>query len=327
MNPDGGQSREGLDGLPIDAAVEAVLERGEDRDPEAVRTALENVASDGVVDREAAEAAQENLAGTLFTPETRAELASIDVASAREHAEDVADVDAVRTRLADLEARADDIQGRADALGPALQDLLERDPETADLYDLAAAVQSLTEEANAVHREADQLRFDVETFETWLGDAETRFGDLEDDADALRTSLEEIDSALDGLEPAAEEDGDGDDRAADLAPAWLNTTLQHRTLGLTLADLRAELADLRTLADRDDEEAPELADGIEARLEELAARHEALGTRLERLAAPAWRTRYGDRLAAFEAELAAFEPPVDWGAVQTTLREHSVAVE
>ncbi|MFB6073755.1 MAG: halo transducer protein [Haloarculaceae archaeon] len=328
MSVDGDHTEEDLEGLSIDAAVDAVVADGDDRDPQAVRSALGHVTADGVVSREAADGALDRAAEMIFTPETRAELAAVDLADARERAAPVEDVDAVQTRLAALETRVDAVEERADALGPALEDLLDRDPETADLYDLGVAVQSLTEAANGVHRDADQLRFDIEDFEEWLGDPETRYSELNGDVDAVASSLDELRAVPASLSKADGRAVAGDHAGEDArAVTWANATLRHRTLGLMLADLRAELGDLRTLDDHEQTAGGDDAasgDRIDARLDDLGTRLDAIGDELDDVADPAWRDRYADDVDAFEAELDRFEPPVDWGAIRAALREHSL---
>jgi hypothetical protein len=88
--------------------------------------------------------------------------------------------------------------------------------------------------------------------------------------------------------------------------------------GLLLSDLRAELVGLRTLADRSKSDGDALA-AFDDRLDDLHARREEVAAGLDELALPAWKTRYGDDLATFEAELDALEPPVPWGSVQKAL--------
>ncbi|MFC7047116.1 hypothetical protein ACFQH6_18500 [Halobacteriaceae archaeon GCM10025711] len=110
--------------------------------------------------------------------------------------------------------------------------------------------------------------------------------------------------------------------AGDDGRAWLDVAFQHRVQRLVLADVRAELADLRTWADREDIADEERTAAVESRLDDLESRLAAADDRLDDVARPEWRERFGDRLSAFEAALDGFEPPVDWADVQAAVDEH-----
>jgi hypothetical protein len=101
-------------------------------------------------------------------------------------------------------------------------------------------------------------------------------------------------------------------------------TQRQRVNELVVADARAELADVRTWAERAGEETADI-DGLADRLDDLESRRERLGDRLDDLARPAWREQYGEALSAVEATLDEFEPPVDFGAVQAALDDHGPA--
>jgi hypothetical protein len=105
----------------------------------------------------------------------------------------------------------------------------------------------------------------------------------------------------------------------DPAARWADAAMRARVLSLLVSDLRAELADLRVLAERVD--AP-FRTGLTSRLDRTEERVLGIESALDSRADRGWRDRFGDDVAAFEATLAAFDPPVDWGAVDRTLAEH-----
>lgn len=302
-----------LDGLALDEAVDRVAARPEAPDRERVRAALAHVADDGVVTDEAAASALAEVSKFVATAETRTELAGIALADAREAADPVADLPTVAARLERFERAVASVEERADALGSDLQSVTGADPEAT--FALADGIRRVEERSREIQRTADELQVDLEEFERWLDSHPTRVRELRADIDALADSLGDLESAAERLDAGDGPSGD------DPARAWFDATLRHRALGISVADLRADLADLGTWTDREDVEPPEDGglDGLAARLDDLADRHEALGERLDRLARPAWTDRFGDRVAAVESDLDALEPPVDWGAVQETL--------
>jgi len=323
-------------GLPVEDAVDAVVARddGNDRDRGEVRAALETVAEDGVVAWDGVDAALAHVSKVVATPETRVELAARGLSDAREAASPVADLDAVDSRLTAFEARLAAVESRTADLGADLQALVARpgegDPD-ADLYATARGIRQLTADANEAHRAADELGVDVEEFEEWLADPDVRYEEFEGDVDAVERSVDELAAAVDRLaaDLAEGDDGDGEgagdeegNTPADAAATWFDLTLRSRVIGLLLADVRAELADLRTWADREDLDHGERLDAFDARLADLDDRVVAAGDRLDDLARPDWRARFDDRLDAFGSALDGLEPPVDWGEVQATLEEH-----
>lgn len=319
MSQEGDADGPELLGLPLSDAVDAVVDAGDGRDPETVRETLATVAEDGVVTEDGVEAALGRASKVVATPETRVELAADALDSARAAADHVSDLGAVRSRLDGFEARLDAAEDRVAALGDDLQALVERAGEPGGTYAVAAGIRRLTEAANAVQRAADDLSGDLEAFERWVGDQDRRVRQFRGDLDALADYREELADAAERLEAVDGDGGDGSD--FDPAVAWVDATLRHRVLGLLLADLRAEFDDLRTWADReglDDDWAADVGD----RLDRLDDRGAATGDRLAELARPAWRDRFGDRIAAFEDALDDFAPPVAWRDVQATLDEH-----
>ncbi|WP_255197863.1 hypothetical protein [Halorarius litoreus] len=322
MSPE--ERRDSIDGLELDDAVDAVTAADETHDPEAVRAALDYVTDDeGVVREAAVDPAFGELSKVVSTPETRVELAQMALDDARETAEPVADIDAVAARLDDFEARVDALDARVEALGEQLGSLIDDHGEAADLYETAEGIRALTDEANRVQVEADELQQHLEAFERWVDTESLRLDELEEDVaaaesevDDLVAAVEKLDAVLDQLDP---------DAADELVAGWLHTTVGRRVTDLLLTDLRAEIEDLRAWPGGV-EDTDRLA-AIEADVDELAERTTATAETLDALVAPEWDERFGDRLADLDAALDAVEPPVDWGAVQEIVEEHRVDPE
>ncbi|MFC7141140.1 halo transducer protein [Halosimplex aquaticum] len=329
-----------IDGLALDEAVERVVAHDRERDPETVRASLEYVAADGVVSGEAVAEALKETSKLVATAETRTELARIALEDAREAAEPVADLPTVAARLDRFEAEVSAVEERTADLGEVVQSVVDDSEDPEARFAVADGIRRLEARSRAVQRTADELQFDLEEFERWLDGHEARVGDLGDDVDALASSLDALAAAVDDLAAATEGDGgdataeaatgdgaDGDaDDDAGVAAVWFDATLRVQVTGLTIDDLRAELADLRTWADRSQAEASDAGSGddlasLEARLDDLDSRRGALDERLDALAEPAWRERFGDRLDAFEREVDAFAPPIEWGAVERALED------
>ncbi|MFB6160430.1 MAG: halo transducer protein [Haloferacaceae archaeon] len=324
---DGDATDEGIAGLPVEDAVDAVLEGddgGHDRD--AVRTALGHVTADGAVSRDEVDEALSEASMYVSTAETRTELASIELDEARAVAEPVADVDAVAARLDEFASRLRAVETRADALGDDLQALLDRSDE-ADLFDVATGIGEVRADAAGVQGAADELQVDVGEFKRWLVDPAVRYREFGGDVDALGTWLDELADAVETLAGGGDRPADGVDRAV----VWFDAELHRRLLALLLADLRAELADLRTLVGREldvevegefDVDHEERLASLAAALDDHDARLAALGDRLDDLVRPAWRERFDDRLESFAAALEGREPPVDWGELQAAFERH-----
>lgn len=307
-------------GLSVEAAVEAVSDRHRTRGE--MRRAIERVSEDGVVSREAAESALAHLSKVVATPETRAEVAADGVDDAREAAAPVDDLRTVRGRIEDFESRLDDVRRRADALGPRLQDLLRMAEDPDSLYDLGAAIAQLEAEANDVQRAADELLMATESFRRWVDSPQLRRDELDGQLADLETSLDELSSVLDDLAGRIGDADvtDEDDGGPDPALAWADATLQREVLALLVEDVRAELADLEAMADREDGDPPAL-DDLKRRLDELDARREDVAERVDDLARADWPDRFEADRSAFAETLAEFEPPVDWGAVEEALAD------
>jgi len=301
------------------------------RDPDEVRATLDRVASDGVVTRDAVEEALTETSMVVSTAETRTELASHALADAREAAAPVSDLDVVAARLDAFESRLTAVEDRSSALGADLETLVEKTGEPDSVYEVAAGTRRLRAAAKRVQRDADVLQMDLESFERWLDSPETRFDEFGEDIDAVEQSLDGLAATVDEIPIIAADDAANSDAVAPDADStgtdWAVARLRHRVLGLLLADLRAELGDLRTLAERADRDRAGRAAELGDRLDDLDTRQAGLGDRLEDLARPAWTDRFGDRVASFEAETADMEPPLDWSAVESAFEEHRPAVE
>ncbi|MFW6382676.1 MAG: halo transducer protein, partial [Haloferacaceae archaeon] len=177
------------------------------------------------------------------------------------------------------------------------------------VYDLAVRIQEAKTTGRAAIQAADELSSDIERFQSWLEQPERRYDALEEDADLVGDSVDELESAVDAL-------GEG---AADPAVQWATATMRTGVLSLLVADLRAEHRDLRVLAERNDEPfRNELGD----RFDDLDGRLAEIESALDDAAEPAWRDRFEGDLSTFDRELASFDPPVEWGAVERVLETH-----
>jgi chromosome segregation ATPase len=309
---------DGIDGLSVERTVDDVVAADETRDPEEVRSVLADVTDGDVVTAEAFDEAVSDVSKVVSTAETRTELAGIALDDTEETAERVADVDAVARRLDEFEADWEAVSARAAALTDDLQSAIDDPDDAESLYETVAALRDVASDAQSVQSDADHLSVALEDFERWVADPSLRVDELDGDADAVARSVETLMDAVDRLESALE--GDEPPAGTDPALAWFDTTLRHRVTALLAADVRAELADVRTLADRQGVEAD--VDGVADRLADVEARLDRVAATLDDLERTAWREAYGDRIDAFESELDAFEPPVSWGAVQETLADY-----
>lgn len=293
------------DRVTVDDVVAAV----DDVDVGTARDALEPVTDDGAVTRAAAETAVSDVSKLLATAETRIELAGDaydDVAGA---ADPVADVPTVRARLDGFTERLSAVESRIPELRPDLSipEGVETRPVAA--YEFAVGIRAVVVTAQEAIEAADDLSFDAEQFESWLRRPERRYDEFTEDVEAVADAADDLADAVDALA----------DGPADPAAGWADATMRARVLSLLLADLRAELADLRALADRAD--APVRA-GLADRLDRTEEHVIGVESALDSRADPAWRDRFGGDVAAFEAALSTFEPPVEWGVVDRTLSEH-----
>ena len=311
-----------LDGVPVERAAAAVADGG---DVGEARETLAIVARDGVVRRAAVDDAVANASMVVTTAETRTELAAEKLDGAREAAAPVADLAPVTGRLDDFDARLDAVETRADGLGDAVREALDMKGD-GDLYEVARRIRRVTNAATEVQRAADDLQFEIDSFEAWLADGDRRAEALAADVDALAESVDELAAAADSLAvgEADGESGADTESDADAASRWAAATVRHRVASLLIADVRAERAALRTWAEREGAAPPS---GIEPRLEEVRTRHEAVGERLAARVDPEWTARFGDRLSALDEALDAMEPPVAWTEVEAVVEEYRPAVD
>jgi len=319
MTRDGAERPGDIDGMDLDEAVEAVVAGGQEQDAETARATLEFVAEDGVVSADTVSSTLGEVSKVVATAETRTELAEGQLADVRESAAHVDDLGAVEFYLAEFQERFDDVEQGLRTLQTRLESVTDR-ADGGRIYTVAQEAKAVRQTATQVQGAADELQVDLEGFERWVGDRETRYRELGDDIDALEQSVADLGDAVDRIGQAA--DGDGDAVAADLPTAWADTSLRVRMLDLFLTDVRGELADLRTWDEREDVAGAELAGGIEDRIDQADTECDRLADRLDALAEPAWRGSVGDDLDDFDEELESFEPPVDWGEVQRTLETY-----
>jgi archaellum component FlaC len=311
MSPESTDTPDTLVGRPADEVVEALV-ASTDADATTVRSALDPFVTDGVVTRDAIDETLSDTSKVVSTAETRTELAGIDMTEARESAASAPDLPTIESRFEGFERRLADVEARVEDLTPRLQELVSLYREES-LYDLATGLRTLASRAQTLQGEADELGVDLQEFNRWLNSPVARREELDADVEAVETTIEAIADALDGL---AERDRAG--------AVWADATLRHRLADLLVADVRAELMDLRAWgADlpEDDTETPTL-DALAERLDTAASRLDRLEDRLEQAARPAWLDEYGEAVAGFETELEGVEPPIPWGVVQDTLERY-----
>ncbi|WP_424009339.1 halo transducer protein [Haloferax denitrificans] len=309
---DGTTGSERIIGLSKSDAADRVVDADESRDPDTVRAVLSHVTEDGAVTADGVDSAVTDTSMILSTAETRVELASIDLDDAREAAGDDAAVGAVRSRLDVFEATVTNASERVASLGEELQGLSDWRDDPRSVYDIVLGLREVASESQALTAHADDIQLDIEEFERWLSNHDVRVRGLDGDVAALERSLDGLADRVEAVADAAE-DADGD-----RATEWCNAALRVRVSALLVEDVRAELADLRELAPESDAETDGLDDAA-ADLDDLDARVQRLRERLDELARPPWTDEYGARIESFEETLAAFEPPVSWGAVQAEL--------
>ena len=329
---DGRGDVDSIDGMPIADAVDEIVGRDAARDPEVVRATLDRVAEDRVVSDDAVDDELAEASKVVSTAETRTELAGIALSDARTEAASGSDLDSVAARLDAFESRLKPIEERATRLGSDLETLVERAGEGEPIYEIASGIRRLTADANAVQQTADELKLDLERFERWAANPNARLREVQTDVDAVESSLDQLATAADEVVPSAGRDTTEpkETTTSDVIAAgitWADLRLRHRVLALLLADVRAELADLGTWADRECVDDEGRLDEIEDRLADLDTRLAELGDHFDDIARPEWTVRFGDRLAAFETATDDLEPPLDWGEIQTAFDEHRPKAE
>jgi hypothetical protein len=304
-------------GRPVEDAA-AALAAATDRDADTVADDLSLFVVDGTVSRDRVDDALAGLSKVVSTPETRLELAAREVERAHDVAAGVADLDTVTHRLDGLDDRLAAVESEVATLGNRLTGLLDQAGDPAAATDVARGVEALTDDANIVQAAADDLRGDAEATKRWAEDPETRSQEFGEDVDAVAASVDRTADAAGWLT------GEADDlpewrSTDDPGVVWAEARTSAHVADLLVADLRAELADLRTWAAREGTD-PGLADDA-ARVEDLAARRDHIADRLDDAARPAWREAHADRVGHAIEALATFDPPVAWGAVRAALDE------
>ena len=296
-------------GVTVDDVVTAV----DKADAGTVRDALEPVTDDGRVTRAAAEAAVSDVSKLLATAETRIELAGDAYDDVSRAAEPMAEIPTVRARLDGFGERLSAVESRLPELRPSLSipEDIETRPVTA--FEFAAGIREVVVVAQEAIEAADDLSFDAEQFESWLDRPDRRYDEFEEDLELVADTTDDLAAVIDELP----------DDTNEPATRWADATMRSCVLSLLVTDLRAELTDLRVLAERVD--APFRA-GLTSQLARTEERVLGLESALESRADESWRDRFGDDIAAFESTLATFDFPVDWGAVDRTLAEHRPAV-
>jgi chromosome segregation ATPase len=303
-----------LAGRSLEAAVDHLEDsRAVDRDR--ARAVLGPVSEDGTVRRAALREQLGHVAKVVATPESRIEFAAMALSETRELAEPVADLAVVQSRIEGYEARLASLESGVEDLQSTLQNLVDR-ADTADIYEVARDLHDLTSDANDVQRRADDLSSDLETFQSWLTEDDTRRTAFEEDLDLVESELAAVANTVESLET----------ETVDRGRRWLDATLRSRLLELLRADLRAEWETLRSWADREAGD-PAAWDEFEPRIGALADRHDALATDLEAGADPSWPERYAERLEGFSAAVEPADPPIDWAAVQSAFETHRPAIE
>jgi len=157
-----GDSRTDLNGLSVEQAVDIVVDDKDDSGT--VRETLAIVSQDGVVRRTSVDDALANASKVVTTAETRVELAEKKLDDVREVSASVPDLDLVSARIDDFCERRDVVETRSDELGQTVQEILEM-RDHGDLYEIAQRIRQLTNAATEVQRAADDLQFELDSFE------------------------------------------------------------------------------------------------------------------------------------------------------------------
>lgn len=292
---------DGVLGQSLEQAVAVVADQT-GTDPTTVRQRLDSIAADGQITEASVQGALADVAKYVSTPETRLELAERALGDARESAREHDDVPTVAHRLGHHEARLSELRATLDDVRAALQDRLDDAPHPDDPLAFATAITRLKDDADALARSIDEAAENVEQFTTWLETPDHRTDELAADLDALDQALDDAAARLDTAD----------------ADELRSIVLAHHVRALLLTDLRADLADLRTLDDRAGGPTSDRLDDLAAHLDDLAARHESLDTRLadRRSVLDDQARETVDQVAA---ALQDHSPPVEWGRVDAVL--------
>lgn len=304
-----------LDGLAVEEAIDHVVDNG--IDPSEVRETLGIIAQDSVVRRSAVDDAMGNASMVVTTAETRVELAADKLSSAQNAAKPVSDIELVSDRLHRFESRLTRIEDHVNDLGDDIQEILAMKND-GNLYEIAKRIKQVTRNATDVQRVADDMQLKLDSFTEWLTDADTREEELTADVNALADSVNELEEIVEEIE------SDESDFETEPANRWAAAMVRHRVVSLMIRDLQAELAALRTWAEREDTRSPST---IKPRLNEIRSTHEAVGERLTASTEPAWTAQFDDQLAALDDALEGMEPPISWADVENIAQEYMPTVE
>ena len=288
--------------------VTDVIEAVDGPDPSVVRDALEPVTEGEVVTRDAVDTAVSDTSKRLATAETRIELAGDAYEDAAAVAEPIADIPAVGTRLDAFRERLEDVESRIPELRPDLSTPEDIHRRPTAVYEFVVLIRETVTAAGDAVEAAEDLSTDIGRFQSWLEQPDRRYDAFAEDLTLVEGSVDDVEATVDAF-PG------GDDPAA----RWAAATMRVRVLLLLVADLRAEHRDLRTLAERSDDP---FRSGLGERLDGVEERVAEVESAIDDAADPAGEERFAEDLAALDEELATFEPPVDWGAVERALEAH-----
>ncbi len=297
-----------LAGLALDDAVDAAVATY-DADRDRVMAILRSVADDGVISREAVSDRLGHVSKVVSTPETRLELTERTYQTVAERAEEKPEYETIAARLTQYETRLADTREAIISLSTSLQRIIDR-REDAALFPLARDIEHLNARAKQLQQQADRLNAELEEFEDWLDDPSVRTDRLAEDVDLIEEGLESLETSLDDIQ--------SDDTVADADRRWLDASLRQRVFALLVADLRfehGELTEWETTIGAGETGLKTVGE----RIDTLETHTAELNDQLQAIARPEWPNRFADRFDAFETELDAFDPPVNWGAVQDVL--------
>ena len=297
--------------LALSDFVDEVAERtGED--PSAVRTYVDPFVDEGVITDEAIEQSVTDVAQILATAETRVDLATrkrAEVRTAVTAAPDLAIVGvrdrAFRDRLADLRADVED-------LGRTLTSVRTGIDSPVAVYQAGADLHDLTTDAQRIVRVSHDLETELGAFEAWLSSAPRRHDAIVDEIDAAESSAAAVTESIDTLLTSNQHD----------AERWFDARVQTLVLGVVIDDLRAEMADLREWAAREQRSFPTK---VEERIESLGEVAAACARDLEE--SPREETAHDDRLEKLRKQLAEVDPPVAWARVDAQVAAAREAID
>lgn len=297
------QAEQRAEGVAADHVLAALEERAEDG-----RLAVDTMAAwHRTCEDDRRSAAEDVDAAEERLDELRASLGPVDREGnlARARIEEYADhVEAVRSELA----------GVADRLAATP----ERPDSPVAVYE---AAQRLRQCGGAIHEVAHTLHHleeEFDEFETWLDEPTARIDDLGEEIDGFERYLDNTENLLSRLET-------GDTAGLRPFDAWLAAYHLQRMMALVFDELRADIAELETwLARRDGTYDGEVA-ALRERLDALEERHAACSKRLDAATVEVEgferkRADVAESLAEFEAALDAYDPPVDWAAVEALVQ-------